>query len=29
MNSFVRYDQNDEITGAYSKNCNARIIWGG
>ena len=29
MNCFVRYDQNDEITGAYSKNCNARIIWGG
>ena len=29
MNTFIRYEQNDEITGAYSANCNARIIWGG
>ncbi len=29
MNSFVRYEQNDEVTGAFSANCNARIIWGG
>ena len=29
MNSFVRYEQNDEITGTFSANCNARIIWGG
>jgi len=29
MNSFVRYEQNDKITGAFSANCNARIIWGG
>jgi hypothetical protein len=26
---FVRYDQNDEVTGWLSANCNARIIWGG
>ena len=29
MTAFVRYEQNDEITGMFSKNCNARIIWGG
>lgn len=29
MNSFIRYDQNDKITGNLSANCNARIIWGG
>jgi hypothetical protein len=29
MNSFVRYEKNDEVTGAFSANCNARIIWGG
>ena len=27
--SFVRYEQDDAITGAYSASCNARIIWGG
>ena len=29
MTVFVRYEQNDEITGAFSAKCNARIIWGG
>lgn len=29
MTAFVRYAQNDDITGAFSENCNARIIWGG
>lgn len=29
MTAFVRYPQNDEITGAFSAQCNARIIWGG
>lgn len=29
MTAFVRYEQNDEITGIFSANCNARIIWGG
>ena len=29
MTAFVRYEQNDEITGMYSLKCNARIIWGG
>ena len=29
MTAFIRYEQNDEITGMYSANCNARIIWGG
>lgn len=29
MTVFVKYQQNDEITGAFSANCNARIIWGG
>jgi len=27
--AFVRYEQNDEITGIFSADCNARIIWGG
>jgi hypothetical protein len=27
--AFVQYPQNDEITGAFSEKCNARIIWGG
>ena len=29
MTSFVRYEQNDEITGEFSAKCNARIVWGG
>jgi hypothetical protein len=29
MNAFIKYEQNEEITGTYSANCNARIIWGG
>lgn len=29
MTAFVKYQQNDEITGYFSANCNARIIWGG
>ena len=29
MTVFVKYDQNDSITGAFSSECNARIIWGG
>ena len=29
MTAFVRYEQNDEITGMFSANCNARMIWGG
>jgi len=29
MTAFVRYEKNDEITGKFSANCNARIIWGG
>ncbi len=29
MTSFVRYEQDDAVTGAYSAACNARIIWGG
>lgn len=29
MTAFVRYEQNDEITGSFSADCNARIIWGG
>ena len=29
MNSFVRYEKNDQITAFYSSKCNARIIWGG
>jgi len=27
--AFVKYEQDDEITGAFSTTCNARIIWGG
>ncbi len=29
MTAFVRYEQNDQITGDFSASCNARIIWGG
>ncbi len=29
MTAFVKYQQSDEITSAFSANCNARIIWGG
>jgi len=29
MTVFVRYQQDDGITGAFSGKCNARIIWGG
>jgi hypothetical protein len=29
MTAFLRYEQNDEITGKFCANCNARIIWGG
>lgn len=29
MSAFVKYQQNDEVTGAFSAICNARIIWGG
>lgn len=29
MTAFVRYEKNNEITGEFSKHCNARIIWGG
>jgi len=29
MTAFVRYEQNDKITGNFSADCNARIIWGG
>ena len=29
MTVFVKYDQNESITGALSSECNARIIWGG
>jgi len=29
MTTFVRYGQNDEITSLFSRNCNARLIWGG
>jgi len=29
MTSFVKYEQNNEITSSYFINCNARIIWGG
>ncbi|MFA6409668.1 MAG: acyl-CoA reductase [Gammaproteobacteria bacterium] len=29
MNAFIRYEQNDDITGMFSSKCNARIIWGG
>lgn len=27
--AFIKYDQNDEITRFFSKDANARIIWGG
>lgn len=27
--AFVRYEQDDAITAAFSENCNARVIWGG
>ena len=29
MTAFVRYEQNDVITGGFSADCSARIIWGG
>jgi len=29
MTLFIRYEQDDSITGALSSACNARIIWGG
>ena len=29
MTAFVKYEQDDEINGMFSANCNARIIWGG
>jgi hypothetical protein len=29
MTTFIKYEQNDKITGALSANCDARIIWGG
>lgn len=29
MTAFIKYEQSDEITGLFSANCNARIIWGG
>jgi hypothetical protein len=29
MTAFIRYEQNDKITGRFSADCNARIIWGG
>ncbi len=29
MTTFVRYEQNAEITASFSANCDARIIWGG
>lgn len=29
ITSLVRYERNDEITESYSRNCNARVIWGG
>lgn len=29
MTVFVRYEQNEAITAAFSGNCQARIIWGG
>jgi hypothetical protein len=29
MTTFLKYMYNDEITGDFSENCNARIIWGG
>jgi hypothetical protein len=29
MTAFVRYAQNDTVTGAFSALCNGRVIWGG
>lgn len=29
MTAFVRYERNDEVTGSFSAECDARIIWGG
>ena len=29
MTAIVKYEQNDKITGIFSADCNARIIWGG
>lgn len=29
MTAIVKYEQNDKITGSFSADCNARIIWGG
>lgn len=29
MTAFVKYPQDDAVTGAFSEKCNARIIWGG
>lgn len=29
MLAIVKYEQNDEITAAFSANCQSRIIWGG
>lgn len=29
MTAFVRYEQDDEITLAFSEICNGRIVWGG
>ncbi len=29
MTTFIKYAQDDEITGIFSASCNARIIWGG
>ena len=27
--AFIKYEHNDDVTGYFSKNANARIIWGG
>ena len=29
MTAFVRYPHNDEVTGDFSRHCDARVIWGG
>lgn len=29
MTSFIRYEQDDDITGGFSAKCDVRIIWGG
>lgn len=29
MTAFINYSRSNEITGAFSKDCNARIVWGG